>query len=739
MSDDARREVEGLSDRVVTARGVWAASAVFAVLASVYIGTNWMDSPTIARFLISEVAFLAPIVGATVFGLLVRRSSSGRESRFWLLLSLANAILVVSEAYYIWWVLFVDIAGPPPVYAPFQALHAIAASLFFAALLAMTKFQNATPATRLRWSLDAVAVLAVVYAAIFELVLRPLFAGIPSVLPIERIAGAVYPTVGVATLSATVLTLVGFKVSRWRAWERLVAMSLCIYALGFSAWPLWLAAYRTQGASLERGIIDIALLAGHYLLMMAAFIRVRRPSHHWPLRPMPLFQPTRRRSGLIVPGFTLAALPVMTLLGLRSDPTSLDFIVYLGTATVLAFAMVVRSTVAAVENGRLFQRAATDAITGLFNVRLLHERLEVEMGLAERYSEPLSLIVLDVDDFERINRRFGHPAGDDLLREFGATVKMGSRESDMVCRTGGDEFAVVLPGADALEALKIALRIQQELRLRPARDYQAVTASIGIASYPQHAASGTELVRLAQGARYWVKRHGKDHALVYDPSVVVELDADERVRALEEQSQTGAVRALAAAVDARDPDTKDHSRDVAVFAVNIARELGLDDGRVQMIETAAIMHDVGKIGIPDEILSKEGRLGEEEFAAVMEHPALAERILSSIAQREVLPWVRHHHERWDGHGYPDGLRAIEIPLEARILAVCDAYDAMISHRPYRSALTSDEAVEQLIAGAGAQFDPSVVEVFLRTLGRSSHAPAGPGRGSGPGRKTRGRR
>jgi diguanylate cyclase (GGDEF)-like protein len=737
MSDDSRHETKVLVDRVMPVREVWAAAAAFAVLAFVYIGTNWMDSPTIARFLISEAAFLAPIVGATVFGVLVHRSSSGSESRFWLLLSLANALLVVSELYYIWWVVFLDIKGPPPVFAPFQVLHVVAFSLFLSALLAMTKFQSATVSTRLRWTLDGLAVAAVVYAALFELVVRPLFAGIPSILPIERIAGAAYPTLGLAALAGTLSTLVGFKVSRWRAWERLVAMSLCIYAVGFSAWPLWLAAYRTQGASLERGVIDIVLLGGYYLLMMAAFTRVRRPSQHWPLRPMPLFQPTRRRVELIVPAFSLAALPIMTVLALRSEPTSLDFLVYIASATILAFAMVVRSTVAAVENGRLFQRAATDPITGLFNVRLLHERLEVETDVAHRYGESLSLVVLDIDDFERVNRRFGHPAGDDLLRELGAAVKQGCRESDMVCRTGGDEFAVVLPGADSLEALKIALRIQQELRVRPAREYQAVTASVGIATYPRHADTSTDLVRLAQGARYWVKRHGKDHALVYDPSVVVELDADERVRALEEQSQMGAVRALAAAVDARDPDTKDHSRDVAVFAVNVARELGLDDGRVRLLETAALMHDVGKIGVPDEVLSKPGRLDEEEYAVVMEHPALAERILGSIVQREVLPWVRHHHERWDGNGYPDGLRAIEIPLEARILAVCDSYDAMISDRPYRSALTANDAVEQLVGGSGAQYDPSIVEVFLRTLGRSSQVSARPARGKDPARKKRG--
>ncbi len=697
--------------------GVVLAIAGYVVLSGIYLGSNWFPAPVITRFLISEAAFLVPVVGTVVTGWMVYRRARGVEARIWLLLTGANLVLAISEHYYIWWVLFRDTAGPPPVYAPFQIMHILAASLYFAMLMSMTKFQNATAPVRWRWALDMISGAAVTFVILFEAVVKPLLANVPDVPTVERIAAAAYPTWGLAMLVGTVAALVGFKVSRWRPWERLVVMSLCIYAAGISVWPLWLVTWHVEGSSLQRGVLDLVLLGGQYLLLVATLSRIRRSAQQWPLRPMPLFQPVRnRRLALIIPGIGLAAVPVFAFMGLRSQPETLDFWIYLGATTLLALSTVVRSTVVAVENGRLLHRAVTDALTGLFNLRFMHERLELEVDLARRYGEQLSLVVVDIDDFERVNDLYGHPVGDEMLRDFGALVKSACRDSDIVCRIGGDEFAVIMPDAGALEALKVSLQVQQLLaRLQP-RDGHRLTGSIGIATFPEHAATADELVRFARGARYWVKRHGKDHALVYDPMVVAELDADDRIKSLERQSHIGAVRALAAAVDARDAATQDHSRNVAVHAVLVARELGIDEQRVRLLESAALMHDVGKIGIPDDILRKPGRLDDDEYLRVAEHPALGERILASTSQRAVLPWVRHHHERWDGSGYPDGLRAIEIPLEARVLSVCDAYDAMVSDRPYRAALTVDEAVAELTAGMGTQFDPSVVEVFLRTLG-----------------------
>jgi len=702
--------------RAVPARLLYAAASLgFLALAGVYLSTNQLQA-AIPAFLISEVAFTMPIVLATVAGWYVHRRAAGAERRFWLLLTAANAVMVVSELYYVWWVVFVDLAGPPPVFAPFQFLHVLAAGLYFAMLLSLTKFQNATRSMRMRWGLDIAAGMAILYIVLYRYFVTPLLAGVP-ILPIERVVGAGYPTWGLAMLLGTLATLLGFKVERWRPWERLVALALCIYAAGISAWPLWLLAVRTEGASLERGVLDIVLLGGHYTLFVAAMSRLHGSGQQWPLRPMPLYQPARRRLlGLVMPTLTLLAVPVCLYLALRAGAGTTDFAVYLGATSLLSLVMVLRSTVVAAENGRLFHRAVTDAVTGLFNLRFMHERLGVEVGVAGRYSEELSLIVLDIDDFERVNDLHGHPTGDNVLREVGELLKLSCRDSDIVCRIGGDEFAAILPDAGSLEALKVCLRIQQHLgRLTP-KEVGRITVSIGVATYPEHASSADELIRFAQGARYWVKRHGKDHVLVYDPAIVAELDDDDRIRSLEQQSHVGAVRALAAAVDARDPATQNHSRNVAVLAVMVARELGLEEQRVRLIEAAALMHDVGKIGVPDDVLRKAGPLDTEERSRVAEHPALGERILSSTPQREMLPWVRHHHEFWDGSGYPDRLRAIEIPLESRILAVCDAFDAMVSDRPYRPAMTEQDALIEIQACMGTQFDPSVVEVFVRSMG-----------------------
>ncbi|MDO8964298.1 MAG: diguanylate cyclase [Coriobacteriia bacterium] len=691
----------------------------FAALCLVYLGAAALPVGQAAQFLISDLAFLIPIGAVVVTGFVAYRRSEGSEARFWLLLTSANAVIFVSEMYYVWWMVSIG-KPPPPVYAPFQILHISAAGIFLVLLLSMTKYQNATGPQKIRYAFDGLAVVTVVYVAVFTGVVEPMFAGIAGVSTIDYLAGASYPLWGLVVIAGSLATMLGFKLARWRPWEKFVTLSMIIYGAGIAAWPLWYVTFKAGGSVYERGVLDLVLVLGHYLLVLATSYRLTMRGQGWPLRPMPLFQPSGdRRLSYVVPALTLAALPVMVYAATRPEALPRERLVFIIAATILAAVTVARTALVAVENGRLFHRSVTDPLTGLFNHRFFHERLGLELDLAKRYRESLSLIVLDIDDFDVVNNVHGHPAGDELLRQTATAIRSACRDSDAVCRVGGDEFAAILPSTDLSEALGVAIRIQDALRAVHVRGENAVTISAGVVGYPTHGDAAPELVRLADGAAYWVKHHGKDQAIVYDADVVTELSPEERIRTIEEQTHLGTVRALAAAVDARDPDTQYHSRNVAALSVQVARELGLDSERCRLLEAAALMHDIGKIGVADDVLGKPGPLDPDEMAHVREHPELGERILGSTMMDDVLPWIRHHHERWDGEGYPDGLRAVAIPLEARILAVCDAWDAMVSERPYRGAIERGDAVTQLVNGMGSQFDPAVVEVFLRTLGHEA--------------------
>jgi putative nucleotidyltransferase with HDIG domain len=212
--------------------------------------------------------------------------------------------------------------------------------------------------------------------------------------------------------------------------------------------------------------------------------------------------------------------------------------------------------------------------------------------------------------------------------------------------------------------------------------------------------------------------------MVFDPAIGTAEGQRDRLRQLEEESLLRTVSTLAAAVDARDAWTHSHSRNVAMFAVALARHIGTPEERVRRIEMAALLHDVGKIGVRDSILTKEGDLDRFEYEMVREHPVLGEKILRSTAAQDILPWVLHHHERWDGGGYPDGLAGEAIPFEARIIALCDAYDAMRSDRPYREGISEAGALRELAATAGGQFDPTLTRALLEVV-RSGEVAAPP--------------
>jgi diguanylate cyclase (GGDEF)-like protein len=350
--------------------------------------------------------------------------------------------------------------------------------------------------------------------------------------------------------------------------------------------------------------------------------------------------------------------------------------------------------------------AAKDPLTGLLNHRAFQERLAEELKRAERGQYPVAVVSLDLDDFKGINSALGHAAGDNALRTVAAALRDELRAGDVCGRVGGDEFMLALIDAD----VGVADLIVDRVRTRVAGESLGVSA--GIVSFPRHGTSQDELLHLAAGAMYWAKSHGKARTFVYSDAIDFALSAEEAAERNLRAGLVNTVHALARAVDAKDGYTHSHSQRVARYAAELGHALGLREERLEMLRTAGVLHDVGKIGIPDAVLLKPAKLDNAEFAVMRRHSELGRDIIAGAGLEEIAEWVLHLHERFDGGGYPDNLSGEEIPLESRILHCADALEAMTSSRIYRPGMELDRALAELERGAGSQFDPHVAAALI---------------------------
>ena len=319
----------------------------------------------------------------------------------------------------------------------------------------------------------------------------------------------------------------------------------------------------------------------------------------------------------------------------------------------------------------------------------------------------LALAILDIDHFAEVNARHGPAAGDAVLVEVAARLRAVAGPAAPVFRVGGEEFAWILPGLDSAAALAAGARARRAIGAARFPGVGDVTLSGGVADISQ-AGRPTELLRLAEGALSWAKTHGRDLLLAYDPEVVAALSPAEWAERLERDATLVSIEALARTVDAKDRTTREHSDRVAEAAEALAIALGWPAWRARLLAQAARVHDVGKVGVPDEILTKAGALTEREMARMRVHAERGAEIVAGVLTPEQALWIRHHHERWDGRGYPDGLVAEAIPEGARIIAVVDALDTMLSDRPYRAARTPEGAMAELLDVAGSQLWPEGV-------------------------------
>ncbi len=370
------------------------------------------------------------------------------------------------------------------------------------------------------------------------------------------------------------------------------------------------------------------------------------------------------------------------------------------------------------------EAAVTDAITGLPNHRALMSKIDDMLTECRLTRQPCAILFTDLDHFKRVNDTWGHRAGDAILHEVGQRFRTTLRTQDLVGRYGGEEFAILLADTDIEEASRVAERLRVAVNSEPCiwqEDGQAplpipVTTSIGVAVYQLHGTTRELLIMSADQAMYRAKKTGRNRVCIAD----LEQDTMDQQKLPSSDrtiSETEAIQALTAAASAHDGGTHDHAHRLVQIAEETARVLGRSEDEVHLIRLAALLHDIGKIGIPDAILHKPGPLNDDEWAIMRSHPEIGRTILEQTGGilRLLSNIVIAHHERWDGAGYPAQLRGDNIPLGARILSVVDAYDAMTSRRPYREPRSVKEAKAELQRCAGSQFDPEVVSAFLLVL------------------------
>ena len=373
------------------------------------------------------------------------------------------------------------------------------------------------------------------------------------------------------------------------------------------------------------------------------------------------------------------------------------------------------------QNQELQYLATRDPLTGCLNRRSFFEQFEFHWKSAARYKHPLSCLVVDLDHFKSINDTYGHAAGDEVLRKAGATLLEQARDSDVVCRYGGEEFCVLLPHLDIENAAKAAERLREALgQMRFAQ--LRVSASIGVSSLSLGAKEPQELLDQADKSLYVAKRNGRNRVARWDQVSQHEIDDSQTLRTQAEvQDERAAipyhaVTALMSALAFRDAETAAHSTRVADLAVLLARgRMSARDAYI--VEIAALLHDIGKVGVPDAILLKPGRLTAEEWDVMAMHDRFGVEIINSCFQCQPLTEiVRNHHALYGGDPSKPHLPSGEnIPLGARIVSICDAYDAMVSDRPYRKGCSMDQAFAELRRCAGRQFDPALVEDFISAV------------------------
>ena len=626
-------------------------------------GTDGLDD------FFQDWVYCGATVGAGAMCLL-RGIAVRKERLAWLLM---GAGLLSWGAGDITWTLLLADDPSPPYPSISDVLYLIFYPASYASLLLVARSRAESFRSSL-WLDGAIAALTVA-AVIATLAFQPIVDA-TSGSPTQIAVNLAYP-VGDLLLMALVVTVFGLNAWRLDPVWLLLGGGLALSAVADGIYLVQTA----KGTYIEGTLLDAAWPASAFLVALAAWAPTKKIAlHDWVIMAVP-----------VGGGFIAVQLLVYD----HFERVNAAAVSLAAWALLLALA---RMALAFLENQRTLSlthtEARTDSLTGLRNRRSLVSDLEAQLALAD-HVRPRALLLFDLDGFKEYNDAFGHPAGDDLL------VRLAGRLADAVAasgdayRLGGDEFCVLVsPATQGIDPILAAC----SAALHEHGEGFEVTSSFGVVVLPEEADTPTLALQLADRRMY--ARKG------------------ERRMSAGRQSRDVLLRTMSE----RRPDLHVRLRDIGELALAVGRELHMGPEGLDEVARAAELHDIGKIAVPDAILDKPGPLDPVEWSFMRRHPLIGERILlAAPALRPVARLVRSSHERWDGGGYPDGLSGDEIPLGARVVAVCDAFNAMTSDRPYRESVDKSDAIEELRTCAGTQFDPMVVDAFCRVISRERPA------------------
>ncbi|GFJ76268.1 bifunctional diguanylate cyclase/phosphohydrolase [Phytohabitans houttuyneae] len=684
----------------------WAivAGAVWLVLYAVLTGLS-QGSEAMARF-VGNVVYVVPLVLLAPLSVMAARRSRGRLRTAWWLLAVSNLLWLVGE------LIWSAYAFTRPGGAPSPSIADIAYIGSYAVALPgiVIGFGGTWAERQVRCMVDSALVTLGIGAVGWALVVGPLMPGTTTAGAIVTFAQPLF-----AITIVTALVAVGL------CGHRTIPPSFLLAGAGFAVAGITDAVYAylfMVHSYDDASWLNLGWQVEAVLLCLAAAAAALRTEPEPEVRSLD-------RDVAVLP----AAVAVLSIVGIAIADRLTEGHLARSTlviAVLLASGLLLRQVLVTRDRTRLAEAlatalreqerlAVTDGLTGLYNRRFFQEMLRLDAERAEQNSAPISIVIIDLDRFKKINDSCGHPTGDRVLVEAADRIRRAVRPADLVARYGGEEFVCLLPGAGEDTAMEVAERVRRALSRTPlvvpsGREVR-LTASLGVASAgtrggrPHGDLEG--LIQDADGALYRAKARGRDQVVAAGRLADLALDTDPDL--------PSALVWLADQIDAK-LGNHEHSTAVSRWALLTGARLGLHQAELRRTAAAARLHDIGKINVDDAILTKPGRLSQEEWDVLRRHPQEGARLLTELSDRaDLAPLVGAHHERYDGAGYPTGLRGDGIPIEARIIAVCDSWAAMRADRAYASALSEAEARHQIERGRGSQFDPAVADAFLALL------------------------